>query len=131
MLQRRSFEVWGGDQLRDYTYVDDCINAMRLAAKSNTAVGEIYNLGGCGSPFSLLETAETLVSAARDIGLTIADPPFVVHEYPSERKKIDIGNYYANDNKITTHLGWKAEVPLREGLRRTLSYFSEELEFYA
>ena len=27
LLQGQQFEVWGGDQLRDYTYVDDCVSA--------------------------------------------------------------------------------------------------------
>ena len=130
LLKGQPFEVWGGDQLRDYTYVDDCINALELAAKNDSAVGEIYNLGGCGKPVSLIETAETLVAAARDLGLPLVAEPFVVREYPAERKKIDIGDYYANDSKIRKDLGWKPKTNLREGLRRTLAYYSTELMHY-
>jgi len=130
LLQRQPFEVWGGDQLRDYTYVDDCVSALQLAASSDAAIGEIYNLGGCGQPVSLLETAETLVAAARDLDLPLASEPFVVRAYPAERKKIDIGNYYADDRKIRQHLGWEPKVGLREGLRRTLAYYATELEHY-
>jgi len=130
LLQGQSFEVWGGDQLRDYTYVDDCVSALQLAANSDAAIGQIYNLGGCGSPVSLLETAETLVAAARDLDLPLATEPFVVREYPAERKKIDIGDYYADDRKIRQQLGWQPQVDLREGLRRTLAYYATELEHY-
>jgi UDP-glucose 4-epimerase len=130
LLLGQPFEVWGGEQLRDYTYVDDCVSAMQLAASSDTAIGQVYNLGGCGEPVSLLETAETLVDAARDLDLPLASEPFVLREYPSDRKKIDIGNYYADDRKIRQQLGWKPRVTLREGLRRTLAYYAAELEHY-
>lgn len=130
LLQGQSFEVWGGEQLRDYTYVDDCISALQLAANSDVAIGQIYNLGGCGEPVSLLETAETLVAAANDLGLHLAAEPFVVRDYPAERKKIDIGDYYADDRKIRQQLGWQPRVSLREGLRRTLAYYAAELERY-
>ena len=130
LLQRQPFEVWGGEQLRDYTYVDDCVSALQLAASSDAAIGEIYNLGGCGHPVSLLETAETLVAAARDLDLPLASEPFVVRAYPAERKKIDIGDYYADDRKIRQHLGWEPQIGLREGLRRTLAYYATELEHY-
>jgi nucleoside-diphosphate-sugar epimerase len=130
LLLGQPFEVWGGDQLRDYTYVDDCVSALKLAASSNTAISEIYNLGGCGEPVSLLETAETLAAAARDIGIPLAKEPFVLRDYPAERKKIDIGDYYADDRKIRQQLGWQPQVGLREGLRRTLAYYRAELQHY-
>lgn len=130
VLQGVPFEVWGGDQLRDFTYVDDCVCALQLAAYSDASVGQIYNLGGCGQPVSLLETAEILVSVARELDLPIAAEPFVVREYPPERKRIDIGDYYSDDRKIRQQLGWQPQVDLREGLMRTLSYYAEELEHY-
>ena len=130
ILQCQPFEVWGGEQLRDYTYVDDCVSALQLAAEKDVAIGQIYNLGGHGQPVSLLETAETLVAAALDLGLPLAAEPFLVREYPAERKKIDIGDYYANDRKIREQLGWQPRVGLREGLKRTLAYYTTELEHY-
>jgi len=130
LLQGQPFEVWGGEQLRDYTYVDDCVSALQLAASSDAAIGEIYNLGGCGEPMSLLQTAETLVAAARDLEIPLAAEPFVVRDYPAERKKIDIGDYYADYSKIRQQLGWEPKVSLREGLKRTLAYYATELEHY-
>jgi UDP-glucose 4-epimerase len=130
ILLRRPFEVWGGDQLRDYTYVDDCVSALKLAATSNVAIGEIYNLGGCGQPVSLVETAQELVAAARDLEIPLLHDPFVLRDYPAERKKIDIGDYHADDNKIRKQLGWQPRVGLREGLRLTLQYYLTELQYY-
>ena len=39
LLEGASFEVWGGEQLRDFTYVDDCVEAMLLAASRTEAEG--------------------------------------------------------------------------------------------
>ncbi len=130
IFQGQPFGVWGGEQLHDYTYIDDCVSALQLAASSDDAIGEIYNLGGCGAPVSLLETAETHIATARVLDIPLATNPFVVRDYPAERKKIDIGDYYADDRKIRQQHGRQSQVGLREGLCRTLYYYREELHNY-
>ena len=112
----RSFEVWGGDQLRDFTYVDDCVAALLLAAQSPAADGQIFNLGG-QSPLTLRVMAELLIEENGGRG------DFVVKEFPAERKKIDIGNYYCDWSLIKETLGWQPLVDEREGLRRTLEFY--------
>lgn len=47
-LQGQPFEVWGGEQLRDFTYVDDAIEAFLLAAAHPVSAGRIFNIGGVG-----------------------------------------------------------------------------------
>ena len=119
LLEGRPFEVWGGEQLRDFTYVDDCVRAMLLAACREEAWGRIYNLGG-ERTVSLRETAELLVAAA-------GSGEFAVREFPEERKKIDIGDYYSDFGRITAELGWRPEVSLEQGLQRTVAYYRERL----
>src|SRR5688572_26597126 len=46
LLEGQPIDVWGGEQLRDFTYVDDAVEAFLLAAASPAAVGEVFNLGG-------------------------------------------------------------------------------------
>ena len=122
ILEGKPFEVWGGEQLRDFTYVDDCVDALLLAAQDPKADGCVYNLGG-DSVVSLRELAETLIAVH-------GSGNHVLREFPAERKKIDIGDYYSNDARIRKELGWKPKVPLAEGLRRTLAYFAPQLERY-
>ena len=55
---------------------------------------------------------------------------FTVREYPSDRKRIDIGDYYADDGLIRRALGWAPRVSLPEGLKRTLAYYAEHLKEY-
>src|SRR5258708_29966238 len=60
VLEDRPFEVWGGDQLRDMTYVDDVTEAFLLAASTKAAHGRIFNLGG-SPPASLRAIAAATV----------------------------------------------------------------------
>ena len=46
ILEGDPIEVWGGGQLRDFTFVDDCVEAMLLAAADERANGQVFNLGG-------------------------------------------------------------------------------------
>ncbi|MEI6246879.1 MAG: NAD-dependent epimerase/dehydratase family protein, partial [Acidobacteriota bacterium] len=88
LLQGQPFEVWGGDQRRDFTFVDDAVEAMLLAAESDSSSGRVFNLGG-ECVVSLRETAELLVSAHGSGEYQIVD-------FPANRKSIDIGDFYAD-----------------------------------
>ena len=50
--------------------------------------------------------------------------------YPPDRKRIDIGDYYADFNRIRSTLGWRPTTSLREGLSRTLAFYQEHLPKY-
>ena len=54
----------------------------------------------------------------------------VVREFPADRKRIDIGDYYSDFSKIRTALGWEPRTPLREALRRTLDFYRAHLGKY-
>lgn len=122
ILEQKTLEVWGGEQLRDFTYVDDCVDAMLMAARDQKADGQIFNLGG-NSFISLKGLAEKLIKIN-------GDGNYQIRTFPEERKKIDIGDYYADYSLIRTALGWEPKVPLEEALRRTVDYYRANLEYY-
>jgi UDP-glucose 4-epimerase len=122
LLEGQPFEVWGGGQLRDFTFVDDAVEAFLLAATREEANGHIYNLGGC-EVVSLQELADALI-AANGGGESQA------RDFPADRKRIDIGDYYADDRCIRTALGWEPRTRLAQGLAHTLAYYREHLEAY-
>jgi UDP-glucose 4-epimerase len=111
-----------GSQRRDFTYVDDAVEAFLLAGARPEADGEIFNLGG-EDPVSLLDLAELLVDLAP--GASYRTVPF-----PDERLSIDIGDYVADDRKIRERLGWAPGVGLRDGLERSLDYYRRHGEHY-
>ena len=122
-LQGVPFEVWGGDQLRDFTYVDDAVGAFLTAAVHPESVGKIFNLGGVGL-VSLREMAEALVAVAGK------QASYRVHEFPAERKKIDIGDYYSDGTLIERTLGWAPKTDIQTSLKKTHAYFKKELSHY-
>ena len=121
-LQGKAFEVWGGRQMRDFTDVEDAVDALLLAAAKRSAVGRVYNLGGRGR-INLRELAELVVAAA-------GRGSFRVRAYPAGRRKIDIGDYYADGRKIARELGWRPSTTIREAVRRTVEYYRQELPHY-
>jgi UDP-glucose 4-epimerase len=122
LVEGKPFEVWGGEQLRDFTYVDDAVEALMLAAVNDSANGCVFNLGGEGV-VSLADLARLLVEQN-------GSGEFTVREYPGERRQIDIGDYYADYSMITSQLGWQPRVSLEEGVGRTLDYYREHLAHY-
>lgn len=115
LLEDRPFEVWGGEQLRDFNYVDDVVDAFLAVALNPVAWGRVFNLG---SPEIV-----SLTQLARQLVEVNGGGDFQVREFPAERKKIDIGDYYSDFSLIRQELGWEPRIDLREGFRRTLDYF--------
>ena len=122
LVEGQPFEVWGGEQLRDFTYVDDAVEAFLLAAVSEKANGQVFNLGSNGL-ISLKDLADLLLEIK-------GGGDYTIRTFPADRKRIDIGDYYADDNFIRTKLGWTPQIPLREGLSHTIAFYREHLEHY-
>jgi UDP-glucose 4-epimerase len=117
-------QVFGdGHQKRDFDYVDDVVDAFLRAASMDAADGQVFNLGGA-APTTLLDLAGLMLELAGRGGRVSVVP------FPEERKKIDIGDFYADASKIKGALGWQPRTPLREGLARTLAYYQEHKEKY-
>ena len=123
LLEGQPIKVFGdGLQLRDFNYVDDCVEALLLAGASDAANGKVYNLGST-EVMGLKALAEMMT----DLGFGGA---FELVAFPPERKAIDIGDYYSDFSLITEELGWQPKVGLREGLERTMAYYQAHLHQY-
>lgn len=117
-----TIELFGtGEQLRDFTYVTDVVEAMCLAAKNPVTYGKVYNLSGeCAS---LKKVAEMLIRHTGTGKIKIV--PF-----PEERKKIDIGDFYGTSELLHKDTGWSPQISLNDGLRRTVEYYRKNLNHY-
>jgi UDP-glucose 4-epimerase len=116
-------EIFGdGSQKRDFNHVDDVVDAFLRAGATDAADGQALNLG-TKTPISLLDLARLLIEVAGEGRYTLV--PF-----PPERKRIDIGDFYADISRAKQVLGWTPAVPLRQGLEETIAYYRKHREHY-
>ena len=122
LLEGKPFEVWGGEQLRDFTYIDDAVSAFLLAGQSDAAIGRVFNVGG-PAPVSLQALADMLVQL-------VPDARYRIRKFPADRRAIDIGDYYADDRALRETLGWKHRTSLTTALKRTVAYYQKHGAHY-
>jgi UDP-glucose 4-epimerase len=116
-------QVFGdGTQKRDFNHVDDVVDAFLRAGATDASDGGVFNLGDA-HPVSLVELVKLLIEVAGGGSFTLV--PF-----PAERKKIDIGDFYADTSRVRTALGWEPMVPLRKGLGETVAWYRAHKDHY-
>ncbi len=122
ILEGKTVKLFGdGKQVRDANYVDDVVRAFLLAGASEKVNGQVYNLGG--QPAGLLDIVKILIEITGK-----GDYQFV--PFPDRMKSIEVGNYIADSTKIQDQLGWKPRTDLKEGLTRTIEFYSKAKEHY-
>ena len=122
LLEGKPISVWGGKQLRDFTDVEDAVDAFLLAAASPATNGQVYNLGG-SEVIDLAGVAKLMVEIN-------GSGEYEEREFPADRRAIDIGDYYADFSKIRTALGWEPKRTLRDTIENTLDYFRGAMTHY-
>jgi len=122
LLEGKPISVWGGKQLRDFTDVEDAVDAFLLAAASPATNGQVYNLGG-SEVIDLTGVAKLMVEIN-------GSGEYEAREFPADRRAIDIGDYYADFSKIRTALGWEPRRTLRDTIALTLDYFRGAISHY-
>jgi UDP-glucose 4-epimerase len=112
-LDRRPLEVHGdGEQSRDFSYIDNVVEANLLAARAPDAAGEVFN-AACGSRVSLLEIIELL---EKILGCAL-------ERYHTPPRAGDVRHTQADIRKAEQLLGYVPSVGFEEGLRRTVEFF--------
>ncbi len=115
LLDRCSPTVYGdGEQSRDFTYIDNCVQANLLAATNDQMVGDFYNVA-CGGQYTLNQMLDQL---RRIIGVDTQ----ATYEPP---RAGDIKHSFAAIDKLQ-RFGYNPTVDFAEGLRRTVEYFTSE-----
>lgn len=119
-LQNKKITLYDGKQIRDVNYVDDVADAFILSVleieKTNS---EIFNIGG--EKTSLLEFVEKIGN--------VINVDYKIEEFPEDKKKIDIGDFYADYSKFEKATGWKPRISIEEGIKRTIEFYKENKQY--
>jgi UDP-glucose 4-epimerase len=111
-----------GEILRDFLYVDDCVEALMAAAAEPAAAGQVLNVGN--------DQASTFLEVARVLQELVPGTEIRFTEFSAERKAQEPGDFVSDISKIRRILGWSPTVPLREGLQRTVEFYRERRADY-
>ncbi len=112
-LDGRQVEVhWDGLQSRDFTYVENTVNATLLAATVPGVAGRVFNVG-YGKEHSILDLIKT-------IERIVGKPINYVH---TEARKGDVRRTLADISLAEELLGYKARIGFEEGLEKTTLWF--------
>ena len=116
-------QIFGdGSQKRDFNHVDDVTDAFLRAGASDAADGQVLNLGDT-HPISLIDLVTLLLDVA-------GGGSYKLVPFPPERKRIDIGDFYADISLVQKTLGWAPRKALRDGLAETVAYYRRHKEHY-
>lgn len=108
-----------GEQTRDFTYIDDIVDANLKILKTNRADGEVLNIGS-GRRVTInymIDTLKNLLNS--DITSKYVDPV-----------KGDARDTLANIDKAEKLIGYEPKTSLEEGLRKFIGWYKKNPSFY-
>ena len=111
------------DTTRDFTFVEDTARGFVAVGAANDAVGEVVNVGS-GSEVSIREIVERTGTI---IGRKL--------EGEGDERRIrpaasDVSRLHSDSSKALRLAGWKPDVSLDEGLRRTADWIGAHMDLY-
>jgi nucleoside-diphosphate-sugar epimerase len=109
-INKDSFPVSEGMQLRDFLFIDDFIDAVFITLKNNNIAGEIINIA-TGIPVSIKKVINIVASIIKS-----GQPQFGGIKY----RKSENMELYADINKAKNLLNWKPRIDLETGICRTI-----------
>lgn len=113
LLGEKEPVIYGdGGQSRDFTFVDNVVEANILATKTTTGLGETFNIA-CGQRVTINELAKNLAKI-----LNVAIKP--VHLNP---RAGDVRHSLADISKAQSYLGYEPKISFEEGLRLTVEWY--------
>lgn len=117
-----------GQQTRTFTFVEDTVRGIYLATMKPEANGEIFNIGAGGDQeITILGLAQLLKRVSGTPGeLKYELIPY--DQISKGRKYQDVMRRVPDTSKAERILGFKAEVPVEEGMKRTFEWQRQILE---
>ena len=111
-----------GTVLRDYLYIDDCVDALLCCVAEPLCAGEAINVGS-GRPESIHALASEVINACSTGSIEHRD-------YSRERRLVEPGDIYMDIRKISRLTPWKPETNLSNGIHATVQYYKTFKQCY-
>lgn len=110
-------EIWGGEVVRDYLFIDDAISAyFSLLKNRQRDRNKIVNFGS-GKPLSVKQLVKKIIKiSGKKIPLYIKKKP--------DRKQ-EITEQYVSLQKSLANFSWRANVSLTDGLKKTIAWYNK------
>ena len=119
-LNKETLEIYGdGTQTRDFIYIDDLINALRLAVVTEGIGGEAFQIAS-NQETTVGEITEKMIGILNQNGINDID---VIN---GETRLGDVKRNYSDTSKAKNRLGWQPTINQDEGLKKTVEYFVNE-----
>jgi dTDP-glucose 4,6-dehydratase len=119
-LQQKPIPIYGqGGNVRDWIFVEDHCRAV-LEVLERGRLGETYNIGG-GEEWANLELVRLLLRLLGEMRPDLGDLTRLI-TFVQDRPGHD-WRYGLDTGKITAQLGWRPQVNLEEGLKRTIAWY--------
>ena len=112
-IKNKKFDCSDGLQIRDFTYIDDVIDAIIKTLKKKNLSGEIINIGS-GDPITI---RSVILKICNIVGS--GKPQFG----NIQLRKDEIRSLYPSVLKAKKLLNWKSKIKLNLGLKRTVNYY--------
>ncbi|GAB3669303.1 GDP-mannose 4,6-dehydratase [Halopiger thermotolerans] len=108
-----------GQQTRDFTYIDDIVDANLTLLETDAADGEAMNIGSTGN-ITIEELAEHIIDETdADVGL----------EY-DDAKEADARHTHADVSKANELIGYEPSTSIREGVSQFVDWYRDNREWY-
>jgi UDP-glucose 4-epimerase len=116
-LNKETLEIYGdGAQTRDFIYIDDLIDALRLAVTTENIGGEAFQIAS-NQETTVGEITEKMVEILNLNGINDID---IIN---GETRLGDVKRNYSDTSKAKSRLGWQPTMNQEEGLKKTVEYF--------
>jgi dTDP-alpha-D-glucuronic acid decarboxylase len=108
-----------GEQSRCFTYVDDAVAGTLLASESSAAIGEAFNIGSM-TETTVRDVVALVIKIANVDSVSGAEAIDTAARYGGRYE--DIARRIPDSTKAQRKLGWRLQIDVEEGLRRTIDW---------
>ena len=114
-IKNKQFPCSKGDQLRDFVYVDDAVEAIIKSLTNRNAIGQIINIGS-GKPRRIKSVIEKVKKISKG-------------GYPQygmfKQRKFEIPKLYPNVEKARNKINWRPKISFEKGIKSTIQYYNK------